>query len=97
MNEKAAQPELGTFEHPRIIDESRPEPLFQVDILYSSRDSAGFMASGVDLRDGCFLIAKPRLVTRMIQGEWLRFWSNEVFKFVNIVEVLDVTITRDED
>ena len=97
--EKTARPELGTYQNPKWLAESRPEPLFKVIIQYNGYDTppTTLFASGVDLRDGNYLIAKPRLVTRYIQGEWHRFWSNEVFKFVNIVEVVDVTIEHMEE
>ncbi len=92
-----AKPELGSFEHPRYVQDSRPESLFTIQLVYSYSQVISVQASGVELRDGCFLIAKPRLVTRCIQGEWTRFYCNEVFKFVNIVEVVELNIVRDED
>ena len=96
MNEKAAQPELGTFDHPKFLEESRPEGTFPVTIQYNDGSVVHTMASGVDVRDGVFLIARPRLSTRFIQGEWVRFWSNEVFRFVTVVEVVELTIERED-
>jgi hypothetical protein len=98
MTDKTAKPELGTFENPKFLDDSRPEPLFQVKVIYNGGEPETFYASGVDLRDGCFLCARPRMVTRKGgDGKWWTYWQNEVFKFLNIVEVVDLTITHLED